>query len=86
MMYIYKKNMELFLLDERTFRGPNTENENPNGIQMLGQQRFEWLKAAQKRSRTTWKVISTHAPLSITTGGPGDFDAWAQGDALVLGR
>lgn len=88
---IYRKfqhgeHMELFLLDERSFRGPNPENYDPNGIEMLGQQQFQWMKAALKRSKATWKVVSTHDPLSIVTGGPTDRDAWAQGEPQVLGR
>jgi alkaline phosphatase D len=80
------KHLELFLLDERSFRDPNPDNYDPSGIEMLGQQQFEWLKQSLKRSRATWKVISTHDPLSIVTGGVTDRDAWGQGDARVLGR
>ncbi|MGH8570461.1 MAG: alkaline phosphatase D family protein, partial [Gammaproteobacteria bacterium] len=53
---------------------------------MLGQQQLEWLKRSLKRSGATWKVISSHDPLSIVTGGSTDRDAWGQGDARVLGR
>jgi alkaline phosphatase D len=80
------KHLELFLLDERSFRGPNPDNSEPAGIEMLGARQFRWLKCALKRSDATWKVISTHDPLSIVTGGPGDHDAWAQGEPEVLGR
>lgn len=80
------KHLEVFLLDERSFRGPNPANSDPNGIEMLGQEQFEWLKRTLKGSKATWKVISTHDPLSIVTGGEGDRDAWAQGEAEVLGR
>lgn len=80
------QHMELFLLDERSFREPNPENSDPDGIEMLGHEQFEWLKRSLKDSTATWKVISTHDPLSIVTGGEDDRDAWAQGDAEVLGR
>jgi alkaline phosphatase D len=80
------KHLELFLLDERSFRDPNPDNYDSSGIEMLGQQQFEWLKQSLKRSRATWKLISTHDPLSIATGGVTDRDAWGQGDARVLGR
>jgi alkaline phosphatase D len=39
-----------------------------------------------KASRATWKVIASDDPLSIVTGGPGDYDAWSQNDSRVLGR
>jgi alkaline phosphatase D len=80
------KHMELFLLDERSFRGTNPDNYDPNGNEMLGQEQLTWLKDALKDSQATWKVISTHDPLSIVTGGEDDRDSWGQDDAAVLGR
>lgn len=82
----YGKHMELFLLDERSYRGANSDNDNPNGIEMLGQAQLNWLKDALKNSQATWKIISTHDPLSIVTGGVTDRDAWGQNDAAILGR
>jgi alkaline phosphatase D len=84
--YQYGRHIDLFLPDERSYRGPNPQNSDPNGIEMLGPEQFEWLKRSLKSSRATWKVISSHDPLSIVTGGPNDRDAWAQGEPEVLGR
>lgn len=80
------KHLEVFLLDERSFRDQNPDNYDPNGIEMLGKRQFRWLKSALKRSKATWKVISTHDPLSIVTGGENDRDSWGQNEAAVLGR
>jgi len=80
------KHLELFLLDERSFRGANPDNYNPNGLEMLGQKQLAWLKKELKKSKATWKVISTHDPLSIVTGGATDRDSWSQDDPAVLGR
>ena len=80
------KHLELFLLDERSFRDPNPENDDPNGIEMLGRRQFKWLKQSLRNSRATWKVIATHDPFTIVTGGETDRDAWAQNDPAVLGR
>jgi alkaline phosphatase D len=82
----FGEHLELFLLDERSFRGPNPHNDQAEGIEMLGAKQLQWLKRGLQGSRATWKIVSTHDPLSIVTGGPGDWDAWAQGDAQVLGR
>ena len=34
----------------------------------------------------TWKVIATHDPFTIVTGGETDRDSWGQDDPAVLGR
>ncbi|MCB1935915.1 MAG: alkaline phosphatase D family protein [Nitrosomonas sp.] len=80
------RHMELFLLDERSYRDANPDNYDPNGIEMLGQEQLAWLKEALMNSQATWKIISTHDPLSIVTGGIDDRDAWGQDDPAVLGR
>ncbi|MDJ0620466.1 MAG: alkaline phosphatase D family protein [Calothrix sp. MO_192.B10] len=80
------KHLEIFLLDERSFRGPNPQNSDRNGIEMLGQKQFQWLKQALRKSQATWKVIATHDPFTIVTGGETDRDAWGQNDPAVLGR
>lgn len=83
--YNYGKHLELFLLDERSFRGDNDKNTEPSQ-EMLGADQLQWIKDRLKASQATWKVVATDDPLSIVTGGPGDYDAWSQNDSRVLGR
>jgi alkaline phosphatase D len=83
--YNYGKHLELFLLDERSFRGDNDKNIEPS-LEMLGEDQLQWIKDSLKASRATWKVIASDDPLSIVTGGAGDYDAWSQDDSRVLGR
>ncbi len=83
--YRYGKHLELFLLDERSFRGDNDKNTEAS-LEMLGQEQLGWIKQSLKASRATWKVIASDDPLSIVTGGAGDYDAWGQNDSRVLGR
>ncbi len=83
--YNYGKHLDLFLLDERSFRGDNNKNTEPT-LEILGTEQFQWIKDSLKASRATWKVIASDDPLSIVTGGPGDYDAWAQNDTRLLGR
>lgn len=80
------KHMELFLLDERSHRDANPDNYDPSGIEMLGKKQLIWLKRALKKSQATWKIISSHDPLGIVTGGTNDRDSWGQDEAAVLGR
>ncbi len=83
--YSYGKHLELFLLDERSFRGDNDKNTEP-GQEMLGTDQLQWIKNSLQASLATWKVIASDDPLSIVTGGPGDYDAWSQDDSRPLGR
>lgn len=83
--YNHGRHLELFMLDERSFRGPNDKNTEPT-LEMLGAEQLRWIKQSLKASRVTWKVIASDDPLSIVTGGPGDYDAWAQNDRRVQGR
>jgi alkaline phosphatase D len=83
--YNYGKHLDLFLLDLRTYRGRNDRNTEPT-LEMMGEDQLEWIKARLLNSKATWKVISNHDPISIVTGGPGDYDAWSQNDSRVLGR
>jgi len=80
------KHLELFLLDERTYRDANPNNYDPDGIEMLGQQQLAWFKQSLENSTATWKVISSHDPLGIVTGGQADRDSWGQEKDAVLGR
>lgn len=82
----YGSQLELFLLDVRSYRGPNSENFAPAGIEMLGAKQFEWLSRSLKESAAIWKVVVSPDPLSLVTGGSDDRDGWAQGDPRILGR
>ena len=83
--YNYGKHLELFLLDQRSFRGDNDKNAEPN-LEMLGADQLQWIKDRLKASQATWKIVASDDPLSIITGGPGDYDAWSQNDSSILGR
>lgn len=84
--YQHGKHVELFFLDERSFRGSNLNNLNPDGNEMLGAQQLDWFKRALKDSTATWKVISTHDPLGIIVRDGDGFDSFSNGEAAVLGR
>ncbi len=82
--------LDLFLLDERTYRGPNTANRQAAAggeTAFLGRGQLDWLKQALRASRATWKVISSDMPIGITVrDGPDRFEAVANGDGPALGR
>ena len=81
--------LEVFMLDERSYRGPNSPNRQPvldRDAAFLGAEQLRWLKRALLDSRATWKVIASDMPISIVVPDPntdvpkGAYEAWANGD------
>ena len=87
----YGPSLEVFALDMRTHRGANSPNRQPAlgpEAAILGAAQREWLKAALRASRATWKVVAADMPLALVVrDGPTDFEAVANGDdGPPLGR
>jgi alkaline phosphatase D len=87
--------LEVFVLDLRSYRGPNTANRQPApgpDAAILGTAQRRWLERALQASRATWKVIACDMPLGLvvpdrTRDGAPTFEAVANGDAgAPLGR
>lgn len=77
------KDLELFLLDARSYRSrndlPDTQDTHKT---LLGAAQLAWLKQSLAESTASWKVISSDVPLSIPTGSDPDVfgrDGWANG-------
>jgi len=63
------KNLELFILDARSYRSENTVPDvKENNKTMLGAKQFKWLQSGVTKSTATWKIISSDVPLAIATG------------------
>jgi alkaline phosphatase D len=86
--------VDIFMLDMRSYRGPNGENKQtaygPDAY-FLGPQQMAWLKRALKASTATWKVIAADMPIGLYVVYDGDrkfgSEAIAQGDdGAPLGR
>ncbi|MEH1962635.1 MAG: alkaline phosphatase D family protein [Nostoc sp.] len=82
--------LDIFMLDERTYRGPNSPNNQPvpsKKTDFLSKEQVQWLKKQLLSSKATWKVIASDMPLGlIVTDGTTDFEAWANGNGPTLGR
>ncbi|NEW76234.1 alkaline phosphatase D family protein [Streptomyces rhizosphaericus] len=81
--------LDVFVLDCRTYRDPNSPNRQPEDAQgILGAEQLAWLKRELSRSRAVWKVIACDMPLGLVVpDGTTDFEAVAQGDpGAPLGR
>ena len=67
---IYRKvergaHLDVFCLDMRTHKSPNTTNTERRPTPILGAAQAEWLVRELRRSDATWKVISADLPLGI---------------------
>jgi alkaline phosphatase D len=83
--------LEVFALDMRTYRGPNSPGRQAAMGQetaLLGESQRNWLKAALRSSRATWKVVASDMPLGVVVrDSPSDFEAVSNGDdGPPLGR
>ena len=91
----YGPHLDLFMLDMRSYRGPNTYNrQEAAGAEtaFLGEAQLRWLKDGLQASRATWKVIAADMPIGLQVPDGKDsqgrpiFEAVANGDGPALGR
>ncbi|MBA3886475.1 MAG: alkaline phosphatase D family protein [Acidobacteria bacterium] len=87
----YGPAVEIFALDMRSYRGPNSENRQPvldASSAILGAAQVADLKARLAASRATWKVIASDMPIGVVVRDfPSHYEAVANGDpGAPLGR
>ena len=83
--------LDVFAIDLRTYRGPNSSNrQTVSGAETVhaGAQQLAWLKKALRSSTATWKVIASDLPIGLVVrDGPTAYEAIANADAgPPLGR
>jgi alkaline phosphatase D len=84
--------LDVFFLDMRSYRGPNSDNTQASGPEtvFLGREQLDWLKRELMASRATWKVIAADMPLALivydNAVSKKGSEAVAQGDGPALGR
>jgi alkaline phosphatase D len=81
--------LDVFLLDERTYRGPNSPDDQTapsSATAFLGERQLAWLERELSRSRATWKVIAADMPLGLVVPDGANIEAVASGDPRLLGR
>lgn len=85
----YGEHVDLFVLDMRTHKDPNTGDRETTGDGgVLGERQTQWLLRELRRSKATWKVIANDLPLGLVVpDGPAAQEGLAQGDpGAPLGR
>jgi alkaline phosphatase D len=85
--------LDVFVIDMRSYRGPNTENLQPELTPFLGSAQLQWLSEQLSASQARWKVIAADMPLGLVvqdgevSPGHARFEAVANGHAgKPLGR
>ncbi|HEY9635757.1 MAG TPA: alkaline phosphatase D family protein [Coleofasciculaceae cyanobacterium] len=85
----YGPSLEIFMLDERSYRGPNSPNRQPvpgKDTAFLGNSQIGWLKEKLLSSRAVWKVIASDMPLGLIVPDGSNFENSSNGDSPPLGR
>ncbi len=91
----YGELLEVFVLDMRSYRGPNSHNRQTEPgpeTAFLGAEQIAWLKRKLRASKAVWKVIAADMPLGLNVGDGADAEGrprWensSNGDGPVLGR
>jgi alkaline phosphatase D len=86
----YGPSLDVFVIDLRTYRGPNAANDQaaPSAeTAILGERQLAWLRRELRASRATWKVIASDMPIGLVVpDGPAAQEGIAQGRPELLGR
>jgi len=85
----YGPHLDVFVLDMRTHKSPNTGDREPHPDGgLLGDRQVRWLLDQVGRSRATWKVIAADLPIGLVVpDGETAQEGAAQGDpGKPLGR
>lgn len=83
----YGPHLDIFFLDMRTYRGPNSRNDQPEGAPFLGAEQMAWLKRGLANSTATWKIMAADMPIGMMVrDGDAHFENMANGDGPPLGR
>ena len=89
----YGPHLDVFVLDMRSYRGPNGANRQPvrgADTDFLGRAQIDWLKRELLASTATWKVIASDMPIGVVvydrSRDTNAFENGANGDGPVLGR
>lgn len=85
----YGPSVEVFRLDLRSYRGPNTatlDRERSSDTVILGEKQLAWLKESLASSDATWKVIASDMPIGLVVPDGEFFEAIGNTDGAPRGR
>lgn len=76
--FSYGRNVEIFVLDMRTYKDRNTSPKDQPGV-ILGAAQAKWLVSELARSTATWKIIAADLPIGLTVPDGKDIEGVANG-------
>ena len=85
----YGKLLDVFVIDMRSYRGPNTANlqtQESAETAFLGAEQLAWLQDELKHSKATWKVISADMPIGLNIGDGNNALGQARWEAVANGN
>ena len=85
----YGNDLDVFVIDMRSYRGPNTHNlqaEAGPETAFLGKPQLAWLKQKLQQSRATWKVIASDMPLGLRIPDGADAEGRARWEGPANGN
>jgi alkaline phosphatase D len=85
----YGKLLDVFVLDMRSYRGPNTANlqtQQSAETEFLGKKQVAWLQNELKHSHATWKVIAADMPIGLNISDDFDHNPPQRWEAVANGN
>ena len=87
--FSYGPMLDVFVIDMRSYRGPNTDNLQPVAgadTAFLGREQLEWLKRSLDDSRAVWKVIAADMPIGLNVGDGTTLSGQPRWEAIANGN
>jgi alkaline phosphatase D len=81
--------LDLFVVDMRSYRGPNTDNLQTTEsatTDFMGRPQLAWLLKGLKQSKSVWKVIAADMPIGLHVGDGKDAQGKDRWEAIANGE
>ena len=87
--FAYGPLVEVFVLDMRSYRGPNGANLQPDAgpdTAFLGREQLDWLKRGLASSPALWKIVAADMPIGLNVGDGRTADGQPRWEAVANGE
>jgi len=85
----YGKLLDVFVLDMRAYRGPNSANlqkQQSAETVFLGKTQIAWLEKELQKSKATWKVLAADMPIGLNVGDGKNAEGVVRWEAVANGN